>query len=127
MARPLDVAGIEISVVPGVSSAMASAAAVESLPLPEVPQTVIITRVEGRTPMPDGEALEDLARHRCTLCLFLSIRLLHKMRSALLAAGWDQASPVLVAHKAGWPGEEKIIRGTLVDIAAKCRAERIAS
>jgi len=128
MARPLDAAGIRIGVIPGVSSAMASAAAaVESLTLPEITQTVIITRVAGRTPMPEGEALEDLARHRCTLCLFLSIRLLHKVRNALLAAGWDQASPVLVVHKASWPGEEKIIRGTLADIAAKCRAEGVAS
>lgn len=128
MARPLDAAAVEIGVVPGVSSAMASAAAaVESLTLPEVTQTVVLTRVEGRTPMPDGEALEALARHGCTLCLFLSIRLLHKVRNALQAAGWQEQAPVLVVHKASWPGEEKIIRGTLADIQAKCRAERIDS
>ncbi len=128
MARPLDAAAIEIGVVPGVSSAMAAAAAaVESLTLPEVTQTVIITRVAGRTPMPEGETLEALARHRCTLCLFLSIRLLRKVRSALCAAGWQEQAPVLVVHKASWPGEEKIIRGTLADIEARCRAEQVDS
>ncbi|TAM48227.1 MAG: precorrin-4 C(11)-methyltransferase [Gammaproteobacteria bacterium] len=128
LVQPLDIAGIEVGVVPGVSSAMASAAAaVESLTLPEVTQTVIFTRLQGRTPMPPGESLEELARHRCTLCLFLSITLLHKVKEALLAAGWRDDSPVLVVHKASWPGEEKIVRGTLADIRDKCRAEKIAS
>ena len=71
MAQPLDAAGVDIGVVPGVTSAMAAAAAaVESLTLPEVTQTVILTRVEGRTPMPEGESLEELARHHCTLCVY---------------------------------------------------------
>jgi precorrin-4/cobalt-precorrin-4 C11-methyltransferase len=126
MVQPLDTAGVAVGVVPGVSSAMASAgSAVESLTLPEVTQTVILTRVEGRTPMPDGESLEELARHHCTLCLFLSITLLSKVRSELLAAGWREDAPVLVVHKASWPGQEKIVRGTLADIRGKCRAEKI--
>jgi precorrin-4/cobalt-precorrin-4 C11-methyltransferase len=104
-----------------------AAAAVESLTLPEVTQTVILTRVEGRTPMPEGESLRELARHHCTLCLFLSITLLNKIKSELLAAGWREDTPVLVVHKASWPGEEKIIRGTLVDIREKCRAAKINS
>jgi len=128
MLRPLDAAGIETGVVPGVSSAMASAAAAgETLTLPEVTQTVILTRVEGRTPMPEGESLEALARHHCTLCLFLSITLLRKIREALLAAGWSGDCPVLVVQKASWPGEEKIVRGTLDDIREKCKAARIHS
>ena len=126
MAQALDKESIEIGVVPGVSSAMASAAAgVESLTLPEVTQTVILTRVEGRTPMPAGESLLELARHHCTLCLFLSITLLKKVQSELYAAGWAEDAPVLVVHKASWPGEEKIIRATLADIREKCRAEKI--
>ena len=128
MVQPLDAAGIEVGVVPGVSSAMASAAAaVESLTLPEVTQTVILTRIEGRTPMPEGESLQELARHHCTLCLFLSITLLQKVKEELLAAGWPEDAPVLVVHKASWPDEEKIIRGTLADIRDKCRAEKVAS
>ncbi len=128
MVQPLDAAGIEVGVVPGVSSALASAAAaVESLTLPEVTQTVIFTRIAGRTPMPPGESLEELARHRCTLCLFLSITLLHRLQTVLLAAGWPQEAPVLVVHKASWPGEEKIVRGTLADIRQRCREARITS
>ena len=128
MVQPLDAAGVEVGVVPGVSSAMASAAAaVESLTLPEVTQTVIFTRIEGRTPMPEGESLQELAQHHCTLCVFLSITPLHKMREELLAAGWPEDAPVLVVHKASWPNEEKIIRGTLADIRDKCRAEKVAS
>lgn len=128
MVQPLDAAGVEVGVVPGVSSAMASAAAaVESLTLPEVTQTVILTRIEGRTPMPEGESLQELAQHHCTLCIFLSITLLHKVKEELLAAGWSADAPVLVVHKASWPGEEKIIRGTLADIRDKCRAEKVTS
>lgn len=128
LVQPLDAAGIEVGVVPGVSSAMAAAAvAVESLTLPEVTQTVILTRVAGRTPMPDGESLEELARHRCTLCLFLSITLLREVQRALRAAGWPEEAPVLVVHKASWPGEERIVRGTLADIRDQCRAEKITS
>lgn len=128
MVQPLDQAGIEVGVVPGVSSAMASAAAaVESLTLPEVTQTVILTRVEGRTPMPEGESLKALAQHHCTLCLFLSITLLPKIKKELLAAGWAEDAPVLVVHKASWPGEELIVRGTLADIRDKCREAKVVS
>lgn len=128
MVQPLDAAGIDVGVVPGVSSAMASAAAaVESLTLPEVTQTVILTRMEGRTPMPDGEALRDLAQHHSTLCVFLSIALLGEVRKELLAAGWRDDAPILVVHKASWPGEEIIIRGTLADIREQCREQKINS
>lgn len=128
MVQPLDQAGIEVEVVPGVSSAMASmAAAVESLTLPEVTQTVILTRVEGRTPMPEGESLRELAAHHCTLCLYLSITLLKKIRSELLAAGWNDDSPILVVQKASWPEEQKIVRGTLADIRERCIEQNITS
>ncbi|MEW6678751.1 MAG: precorrin-4 C(11)-methyltransferase [Pseudomonadota bacterium] len=128
MVQPLDAAGVEVGVVPGISSALASAAtAVESLTLPEVTQTVILTRVAGRTPMPEGESLAELARHHCTLCLFLSITLLKTVQSELRAAGWREDAPVLVVHKASWPGEEITVRGTLADIREKCRAARVNS
>ena len=125
---PLDAAGVPVRVVPGVSSAMASAAAaVESFTLPEVTQSVIFTRVEGRTPMPEGESLAELARHHCTLCIFLSITLLHKVQEQLRAAGWADDAPMLVVHKASWPGEELIIRGTLADIRQRCRDAKVVS
>ena len=128
MTQPLTAAGIEWAVVPGVSSAMASmAAAGETLTLPEVTQTVILTRVAGRTPMPPGEDLESLAAHKTTLCIYLSITLLHKVQDALRAAGWADEAPILVVQKASWPGQEKIVRGTLADIKQKCQAEKIGS
>ncbi len=128
MVQPLDANHIEVGVVPGVSSAMASAAtAVESLTLPEITQTVILTRVEGRTPVPPGESLAELARHHATLCLFLSITLLQKVENDLRTAGWKEDSPILVVYKASWPDEEKVIRGTLADIRDKCRQEKISS
>jgi len=126
--QPLDAAGVPIAVVPGVSSAMASAAAaVESFTLPEVTQSVIFTRVEGRTPMPEGESLPELARHRCTLCIFLSITLLHKVEAGLREAGWPDDAPMVVVHKASWPGEEIIVRGTLSTIKQQCREAGIVS
>lgn len=126
MVQPLDKAGIESAVVPGVSSAMATvAAACESLTLPEVTQTVILTRVEGRTPMPAGEDLVSLAHHQCTLCLFLSITLVKKIQRELVQAGWSEDALVLVVHKASWPGEEKIMRSTIKTLYDDCRAEKI--
>lgn len=128
MARPLSAAGIEWAVVPGVSSAMAAvAAAGESLTLPEVTQTVVLTRVAGRTPMPEGEDLAALATHRCTLCIFLSITLLHKVQAALRQAGWAEDAPMLVVHKASWAQQERIVRGTLADIKERCRQAGIVS
>lgn len=128
MVQPLDAAGVPVRVVPGVSSAMASAAAgVESFTLPEVTQSVIFTRVEGRTPMPPGEDLAALAAHHCTLCIFLSITLLHKVEAGLRAAGWAEDAPILVVHKASWPGEELIVRGTLADIRQRCREAKVVS
>ena len=128
MTRPLDVCGISWAVVPGVSSAMAAAAAAgETLTLPEVTQTVIFTRVAGRTPVPPGEELEALAAHRTTLCIFLSITLLHEVQRDLRAAGWPEDAPMLVVEKASWPGQEKIVRGTLADIKQRCQEAKIAT
>ena len=128
MVQPLDAADIPVAVVPGVTSAMASAAAaVESFTLPEVTQTVILTRIAGRTPMPEGESLRELAAHRCTLCIYLSITLLHQLQSELRAAGWPEDAPMLVVHKASWPGEEKILRGTLATIKEICREAGVVS
>lgn len=128
LVQPLDAACVPIGVVPGVSSAMASAAAaVESFTLPEVTQTTIFTRVEGRTPMPEGESLVELARHRCTLCIFLSITLLHKVEQGLREAAWPEDAPIVVVHKASWPGEQQIVRGTLATIKQQCREAGIVS
>lgn len=119
---------IDVEVIPGVSSAMAAAAAaVESLTLPETTQTVILTRTEGRTPVPEGERLRSLATHGATLCIFLSATLLHKVAEELFMAGWSKDQPVLVVYKASWPNEERIIRGRLADIAGLCQDAGIGS
>jgi len=77
--------------------------------------------------MPPGEELAALAAHRTTLCIFLSITLLHKVEAGLRTAGWSEDAPILVVHKASWPGEEVIVRGTLADIKQRCRAAGIVS
>lgn len=128
MVQPLDKAGIEVGVTPGVSSAMASmAVACESMTLPEITQTVILTRVQGRTPMPDGESLAELAKHKSTLCMFLSITLIKRIQTELATAGWHEDSPVLVVHKATWRDEQKIVRTTLRDLRQDCLDASITS
>ena len=126
--RPLDEAGIPVHLVPGVTSAMAAAAAAgESLTLPEGTQTVIFTRVEGRTPMPDGEHLAGLARHGSTLCLYLSVTLLERVADALRQGGWDDDAPVVVVHRASWPEAEQVLRTRVADLAADCREAGLRS
>jgi precorrin-4/cobalt-precorrin-4 C11-methyltransferase len=122
--RRLDALGIPYEIVPGVSSFTAAAAALgRELTLPELSQTVILTRAEGRTPMPDGERLADLARHRATIALFLSITLLKDVTRALIPS-YGEDCPVAVIHKASWP-DQVIVKGTLSDIEAKVKAARI--
>ena len=122
--RRLQEAGIDYEIVPGVSSFCAAAAALgRELTLPELSQTIILTRAEGRTPMPDGEKLEELARHGATLVLFLSITLLKQVvRSLEPAYGAD--CPVAVVHRASWP-DQRILQGTLADIAEQVKAAGI--
>ncbi|MDQ6973831.1 MAG: precorrin-4 C(11)-methyltransferase, partial [Mariprofundaceae bacterium] len=67
------------------------------------------------------------AQHKTTICMFLSITLLNKVRDDLLAAGWHDDDNILVVQKASWPHEEKVVRGTIGNIRERCRAEKIAS
>jgi precorrin-4/cobalt-precorrin-4 C11-methyltransferase len=124
--RRMDEARISYEIVPGVSSFTAAAAALgRELTLPELSQTVILTRAEGRTPMPEREKLEELARHQATLALFLSITLLDEVTRALLPA-YGADCPVAVVHKATCP-DQKILTGTLADIHDQVRAAGIRS
>ncbi|EEG78263.1 precorrin-4 C(11)-methyltransferase [Dethiobacter alkaliphilus] len=110
--------GIESIMVPGVSSYAAAAAAVgRELTLPEVSQTVIITRLAGRTPVPQKENLASLAAHRASMCIFLSVGMMDKVVTELQEE-YPAETPVAVVEKASWPGE-RAIRGTLADIAQK--------
>ncbi|MBA2875909.1 precorrin-4 C(11)-methyltransferase [Thermaerobacillus caldiproteolyticus] len=105
--------GINVEIVPGVSSVFAAAAVAQAeLTVPDLTQTVILTRAEGRTPVPEREKLEELAKHHCTLALFLSATLTKKVKSALQAAGWSDDTPVVVVYKATWP-DQKIVRSTV--------------
>ena len=124
--RRLQELGIAYEIVPGVSSFAAAAAALgRELTLPELSQTVILTRAEGRTPMPEREKLEELATHRATLCLFLSITLLRDAVAALTPA-YGEDCPVAVVHRASWP-DQKIVTGTLADIREKVREAKLRS
>lgn len=112
----LDRAEVPYEVVPGVSSMAATAAALKSeLTLPEVSQTVIITRQAGRTPVPEREGLTALASHQATMMIFLSAGLIEQVVVELLAGGYPAATPVAVVEKASWP-EERVVRGDLVTI-----------
>ena len=117
----LDELGITYEVIPGVSSAFATAAALNAeYTLPGRSQTVIFTRMEGRTPMPEREKLPDLARHHATMVIFLSIGFMDEMTKHLQEGGYEPNTPVAVVYKASWP-DQKIVRGTLQDIAQKVK------
>jgi precorrin-4/cobalt-precorrin-4 C11-methyltransferase len=111
---------IPYEVVPGVSSAMAGAALLgQELTIPEISQTVIFTRIEGRTPVPDREKLSALAKHRASMVIFLSAGMIEKVRDELLE-GYPEDTPVVVIERVSWP-EERIVRGTLKDISDKVK------
>lgn len=109
---------ISYDVVPGVSSFLATAAALKcEYTLPDVSQTVIITRMEGRTPVPEKEKLALLASHNATMCIFLSVHMIQGVMDELTAGGYTIDTPVAIVQKASWP-EQKIFRGTIGTIAA---------
>ncbi|SAL68960.1 precorrin-4 C(11)-methyltransferase [Caballeronia arvi] len=119
--RRLDALAIPCEVVPGVTAAAASAAALRrELTLPGVSQTVIFTRYATKTSMPDGESLADLARHRATLAIHLGVRHIERIVADLLPH-YGADCPVAVVFRASWPDETRVA-GTLADIAPKVRA-----
>jgi precorrin-4/cobalt-precorrin-4 C11-methyltransferase len=117
----LDQEKIPYEIVPGVSSFLAAAAAVKcELTVPEISQTVIITRLEGRTPVPESQRLKKLAKHRASLCIFLSVHMIEQVVQELLA-GYTLDTPIAVVEKASWPGEERVISGTLATISTQVK------
>ena len=121
----LDGQQIPYQVVPGVSSATAAAAALHAeLTLPEVSQTVIITRRAGRTPVPAGQDLAGLASHQATMLILLSVGMITEVVAELRDGGYQAETPVAVVEKVSWP-EQRILRGTLATIAEKVRAAGI--
>ena len=117
--------GVESVVVPGVTAFLASAAALGmQLTLPGVTQTIIITRAESRTKVPKREKISELAKHGATLIFYLSVHLVSNLAKEAIAGGYKKTTPVAVVYKASWT-DQKIIKGTLEDIAKKVREEKI--
>lgn len=116
---------IDFEVVPGVSSFLATAAALrQEYTLPGISQTVIITRNEGRTPVPEKEKLRSLAAHQATMCIFLSVHMLSEVVQELIEGGYDKTTPIAIVQKASWP-EQRIIRATLETITARLENEPV--
>lgn len=116
----LESANIPCEVIPGVSSFVASAAALKKeFTLPEVSQTIICTRLEGRTPVPEKEQLESLASHQTSMAIFLSVHMIENVVSRL-CTHYPESTPVAVVEKATWP-DQQIVLGTLQNIATKVK------
>ncbi len=121
----LDPLGISYDVCPGVSAFSGAAASLKAeYTLPNVSQTVMITRMEGRTPVPDKEKIRSLAQHQTTMCLFLSTGLLEGLQTELIAGGFSPDTPAAIVYKASWP-EEKIVRCRVSEIAQKATESNI--
>ena len=111
---------IPYEVIPGVSSFFAAAAALKKeYTLPNVSQTVILTRMEGRTPVPPKEKLRDLARHNATMVIFLSVGMIDQLTMELKKE-YRKDTPAAVVYKASWE-DQMIIKGTLEDIAEQVK------
>lgn len=121
----LDARSIPYDDTPGVSSFSGAAAALNAeYTLPGVSQTLIISRMAGRTPVPEGENLAALARHGASLVLFLSSGLLEQVQEELLRGGYGPETPAAIVYKATWP-EEKVVRCTVATLAQRGREENI--
>jgi precorrin-4 C11-methyltransferase len=123
--RALDEGGVPYEVIPGVSSAFAAAAALNlEYTLPGITQTLILTRANGRTSVPELENLRDLAAHHSSLAIFLSTGLIGSVVDALLTAGYAPETPIAMVYRASWP-DQKVVRGILADIAARIDKEEL--
>jgi precorrin-4/cobalt-precorrin-4 C11-methyltransferase len=121
----LDKLNIDYEVIPGVTALFASAAALKAeLTLPEISQTVIISRAEGRTPVPADETIEKLSAHGGTFCFYLSVDKFKEIRDAFVKNGWSEQTPTAVVYRASWK-DELIIKGTLNDMQEKITENNI--
>ncbi|MFD6683622.1 precorrin-4 C(11)-methyltransferase [Micromonospora parva] len=118
--------GVTVEIVPGVSSFTAVAAIVgRELTVPEVAQSVILTRLEGgKTPMPPGERVRDFARHGTTMALFLSAARSGQVQAELLAGGYPSDTPAVVAYQATWP-DELVLRCTVGTLEATVKQHKL--
>lgn len=113
----LDSLGIKYDICPGVSSFCGAAAALRAeYTLPDISQTVIITRMAGRTPVPESESIEKLAAHGSTMVIFLSTGMLSELSQRLISGGYDKDTPAAIVYKASWE-DQKICRCTVEKLA----------
>lgn len=121
----LDELEIAYDVTPGVSSFSGAAAALEAeYTLPEVSQSVIITRMAGRTPVPEREKLSKMASHGCTMVLFLSTGLLEDVERELMEGGYGPDTPAAIVYKATWP-EQRVYRCTVSTLARTAKENQV--
>jgi len=121
----LDEKGIDYEIIPGVSSLFAAAAALKTeLTVPELSQTVIITRLEGRTPVPALESLKSLAQHQASLAIFLSTSMIEKVAAGLLSGGYQPETPAAVVYRVTWENEV-VLRTTLRELVENVKASGI--
>lgn len=121
----LDEAGVSYTVVPGVSSFCGAASALPAeYTVPGVSQTVILTRMAGRTPVPEGQELAALASHRASMALFLSAGLLEEAQAELLRGGYRENTPAAIVYKATWP-DERVFRCTVSTLAQTAKENGI--
>ena len=121
----LEAMGVEYDVCPGVSAFCGAAASLRAeYTLPDVSQSVVITRMEGRTAVPEREKIRSFAAHGCTMVLFLSTGLLDGLQAELMAGGYAPETPAAIVYKASWP-EEKIFRCSVSQLAETARANGI--
>jgi precorrin-4/cobalt-precorrin-4 C11-methyltransferase len=125
----LDALGIAYDVTPGVSSFCGAAAALKAeYTLPDVSQTVILTRIAGRTPVPERESIESLAAHNATMVIFLSAGMTGELSGRLISGGYSPDTPAAIVYKATWK-DEKVVRctvGTLAEAASENGISRTA-
>jgi precorrin-4/cobalt-precorrin-4 C11-methyltransferase len=121
----LDELGIEYEDIPGVSSFSGAAAALNAeYTLPGVSQSVVITRMAGRTPVPEKESIREFAKHDCTMVIFLSTGLLEEVSEELMEGGYSADAPAAIVYKATWP-EEKVVHCTVSTLAETARENNI--
>jgi precorrin-4/cobalt-precorrin-4 C11-methyltransferase len=121
----LDEKGIAYEIIPGVSSLFAAAAALKTeLTVPELSQTVIITRLEGKTPVPALESLKSLAQHQASLAIFLSASLIEEVVAELLSGGYPPDTPAAVVYRVTWK-DEVVLRTTLKNLVEQVKASAI--
>lgn len=121
----LDKEGIEYQICPGVSSFCGAAAALQAeYTLPGISQSVVITRMAGRTPVPEKESIRSFAAHEATMVIFLSTGMLGELSKELIAGGYDAGTAAAIVYKASWP-EEKVLRCTIGTLEETARENQI--